>query len=299
MLQDYSWPVVDLVGISPGSRLCVMAGMHVNELSSIEAAIRLQSRFDPGAIRGIISIIPTVNVPGLYQHSEYVCPVDGKNINFTFPGRPDGSFSEVLCHSLLSEWASDAAALVDMHGGDLRENVAKFAVFQETGDPALDRRRAEVARCFDADLLVGLDPSHLSNPGRSCTAFAARGGLATLVEAGANGLIDEASVKFHMDGVLNLARLLGIIEGPSSPATRRQLLCRRYLWIETPATGMGYVFVEPGDHVEKGAPLAEVRDVFGNVEERITAPEEAYVLWRMTQPFLQRGDFILGLATPS
>src|SRR5690606_32682199 len=41
-LRDYRWPVCEIAGRRAGPKLCVTAGVHVNEVSSIEAAIRLQ-----------------------------------------------------------------------------------------------------------------------------------------------------------------------------------------------------------------------------------------------------------------
>src|SRR5438270_150690 len=84
-LANYSWPLCEIRGQQPGPRLCVSAGVHVNEVSSVEAAVRLQGLFDPATMHGCVSILPLVNVPALYKYSEHVCPVDGKNINFTFP----------------------------------------------------------------------------------------------------------------------------------------------------------------------------------------------------------------------
>src|SRR5437588_9146940 len=93
-LHGYRFPCVDIIGQQPGPRLCITAGVHVNEVSSIEAAIRLQCFFKPAMLRGSVSIIPVVNQPALPVYTQYTCPVDGKNINFSFPGRPDGSFTE-------------------------------------------------------------------------------------------------------------------------------------------------------------------------------------------------------------
>src|SRR5206468_7923968 len=83
-LKDFSWPVVDVVGREPGPRLCVMAGVHVNEASSLEAAASLWRSVDPALVRGRISIMPVVNIPGRYAHSMNV-PVDGKNIHWLYP----------------------------------------------------------------------------------------------------------------------------------------------------------------------------------------------------------------------
>lgn len=298
-LSGLRWPLWEMTGREAGPRLCVMAGVHPNEVSSIEAAIRLQSCFVPETLRGSVSILPIVNLPALYYHTEYNCPVDGKNINFTFPGDPEGSFTEALCHALLFEWAEDAVLHVDLHGGDLRERVAKFVMYQRTGERTGDTFREKCARCFDADLVVGFEPTCMDQPGRALTALAKVGRNGVMSEAGANGIVDELSVRYHMDGVLNLTRYLGMVDGPLAPHVRGQVLCQDYAWVKSPADGFLRVFVEPGQYVIAKQLLGIVRDHFGRETGQVIAPTSGYVLWRMTHPVLCAGDSVLGLAIPA
>ncbi len=214
-LQGFEWPIFEAVGSQPGPRLCVTAGVHVNEVSSIEAAVRLQKCFDPGTLCGTVSIIPVVNVPATYEYTEYTCPVDDRNINFTFPGRSDGTFSQALCHALLHEWADAADCYIDLHGGDLRENVSKFIMYQRGCGDEVDARRRRLAQCFDADVVMGLEPELMrpgqteggtpalgGDGGRPPTACAVLGRDSVMAEAGANGIVDEQCVLFHLNGVL-------------------------------------------------------------------------------------------------
>lgn len=295
-LSGPSWPLCEIRGSKPGPRLCVSAGVHVNEVSGIEAAVRLQKLFDPEKIRGSVSIIPLVNLPALYQYSEYVCPIDGKNINFTFPGRRDGSFSEALCDAIMNEWCDGADCYIDMHGGDLRENVSKFSIFQHTDNSVIDAKGEEMALCFDAEIVVGLPPSHMERPGRPPTGFARHGRLALMSEAGANGLMDEESISFHVDGVLNVARTLGILDTPKPPFRNARVLCDDYLWVECPVDGEFHAHVEPGDRLTKGQRLGIMRNLFGDTLANVVAPVTGLLLWRMTHPSLRKGTSILAVA---
>jgi len=93
-----------------------VAGVHVNEASSLEAAVSLWRALDPANLRGRISIMPGGQYSGAcYGHSMNV-PVDDKNIHWLYPGNPHGSFTEALADALLFDWSADAAALIDMHG---------------------------------------------------------------------------------------------------------------------------------------------------------------------------------------
>ncbi|MDQ7250662.1 succinylglutamate desuccinylase/aspartoacylase domain-containing protein [Dongia sedimenti] len=295
-LAGFAWPLFEARGEAEGPRLCVSAGVHVNEVSSIEAAIRLQSLFDPRRMRGTVSIIPLINQPALYRYTEYACPIDGKNINFTFPGRAAGTFSEALCDAIQHDWCAGAACYVDLHGGDLRERVAKFVLFQRTGDAGHLLNARGLAMCFDADLVVGLAESELAKPGRPPTGFAREGRLAVMSEAGANGIIDEESVAFHVEGVLRIARQLGIIEQAPSLYRRQRTVCDDYLWVTAPADGQFYAEVEPAERVRRGQRLGVMRNFFGETVGEIVAPETGIVLWRMTHPTLKQGAPALAIA---
>ncbi|HHH0002781.1 TPA: succinylglutamate desuccinylase/aspartoacylase family protein [Yersinia enterocolitica] len=95
-LAGLELPYFDIEAPQPGPKLAIIAGMHPNEVSAMEAALRLKNYFADQLVHGSVSILPVLNMPGLYLHSEFVCPEDNKNINFLSPGDPQGSFSEVL-----------------------------------------------------------------------------------------------------------------------------------------------------------------------------------------------------------
>ncbi len=293
-LAGHSWQGIDIVGLSEGPTLAVMAGIHPNEVAGVEAAYRLADRIDARALRGTISVMPVVNGPGYAERTEYLCPIDSKNINSCFPGRSDGSFSEAIADAILTIWAKDADCLIDLHGGDLREEMSRFVVCQDTGDEAFDRRNLELARSFGSDFLVRIGASHCELPGRSCTARAAGRQLAVFAEGGSHGLMPEADVGFHVDGVLGVAAELGMLGARPSPAHRPTELTR-YRFLETTANGWCRTLVRAGDQVEAGAALAEIRDPMGLPRATLTAPESGYILWRVSHPIVQAGEAIVGL----
>jgi predicted deacylase len=297
-LAGWHWPAIDIVGQRPGPRLAVIAGVHVNETSSVEAAIRLQRAFAPASLKGWLSIIPIVNLPAVPLRTQYVCPLDDKNINFSFPGRPDGTFAEAIAWALLEDWARDADCFVDMHGGDLCENVAHFTVAQMIGDAEFDARNLDLAECFDAQIVARLDPSHLRQPARSCTGRAQRRQHAAFAEGGRIGLIEEENVTYHFEGVRRIAKYLGMIED-AAPKRRQPVIIDRYLWIEAPVDGLYRYAVEPAQKVAKGAVLATAENTYGETLGTVTAPADGHILWRITHALAPKGSFIVGLGVSS
>ncbi|MDQ0562958.1 putative deacylase [Rhizobium mesoamericanum] len=296
VLAEYRWPLYEIRSAKPGPRLCVSAGVHVNEVSAIEAAVRLQTMFDLDAMAGSVSIIPLINQPALYRHSEYVCPIDGKNINSTFPGQAGGTFSEALCDAIMREWCKECDCYIDMHGGDLRERVSKFSIYQQTENPDVHAQARRLALCFDAEIVLGLPTSYLDKPGRPPTGFARQDRIALMSEAGSNGLLEEDAIAFHIDGVLNIAHTLGIVSRKPKEFNNARILCNDYLWTHSPATGEFHAESEPGNRVVKGERLGTIRNFFGEILADVKAEADGLLLWRITHPSIKEGDPLLALA---
>ena len=294
-LRGSTWTTYDVRGASPGPRLCVMAGVHVNEVSSIAAAMQLVDVFRAMPLKGEVSIMPVVNLPALPLRSQHVCPVDQRNINFSFPGTASGSFSEALADAILREWSHDADCLVDLHGGDLCETVARFTVAATTGDQRFDAFNLALAQAFDPQIIVQLPPETSHVAGRSCSGRARLGRHAAFAEGGSNGLLDDASVVFHIEGVVRVAHLLGITDTSPPRSDRRPTVVRDYHWLTADADGWCRYTVNPGMRVSRGQMVADIADYGGRILSCLMAPVDGIVLWRCTHPVVSVGNDLFGI----
>ncbi|HEX6959531.1 MAG TPA: succinylglutamate desuccinylase/aspartoacylase family protein [Ferrovibrio sp.] len=295
-LQDHRWSSYEIEGDGPGPRLCIMAGMHVNEVAGIAAARELIAYFRRAAFIGRVAILPIVDPPALAGYVQHVSPVDGKNINFSFPGSASGSFSEALADALLNDWADDADLLIDLHGGDLCETMVPFTIVQQTGDAGFDAGNLALARAFAPPVIVRLSPAALARPGRSCTARAARRQRAVFAEAGANGLLDAASTAFHVAGVQRAAAELGMLAGGAEVAGTAPALAGSYHFIAAAVDGWCEYAVTPGERIAAGQLLGRIEDLGGGVGHDLQAPAAGILLWRCTHPLVTAGQALFGLA---
>jgi len=295
-LRDYKVPAVEITGARKGPKLCVMAGIHIDEVSSIAAALTLEDRISANKLVGTVSVIPIVNTPAMYSHTDKF--PDGKNLHWQFPGKRDGTFSEVLARALLQEWAGDAAALLDLHGGDIGEAQQPFVIFQRTGDARVDKRHEALARCFETDFLVWLEPALMERPGRCCTALARIGRVGLVAERGDNGVLSPAAVRWHADGVLRVAELLGML--PKRPRKRRpnQFVMPGYTFLKAPCDGLVRFRCKPGAQVMRGEIVAEMHDELRRPLADIAAPANGYLLWYSSMLFAKRESWVgaLGVA---
>ncbi|WP_413734994.1 succinylglutamate desuccinylase/aspartoacylase family protein [Sodalis sp. RH21] len=295
-LDALQLPWFDIVAPEPGPALAIIAGMHPNEVAAMEAALRLKTYFGQTLERGSVAILPILNMPGLYSHAEFVCPVDNKNMNFLAPGDPQGSFSEVLVDRVLNGWAKDATVVIDLHGGDLREVVAKFVMCQLTGEPEFDAVTRALAHQFDADAIVEFAADQTNNRGRATNELPWLGRHAVMAEGGANGILDEENTLFHVNGVANIARHLGLTRDAPAPRVRRNQVVSNFFKVEAPASGRLYLDVAAGETVSGGQRLGAVHDLFGAWLADIIAPSSGLILMIVNHNITSRGEWLISLA---
>src|SRR5436309_3899664 len=211
-LAKYEWPYIAIVGLRAGPTFLITAGIHAAEYTGIEAAIRLGRTISHDAVRGTILILPLLNRPGFYERSIYVNPEDGDNLNRLFPGKPDGTWGERFAHRLLTEIVTKCNNAIDLHAGDLIEDLTPFVIYRDTHDAALDERIRAMANAYGARWAVKSAPTG-ERPG-SLYALAALNGVASmLAESGGRGLLIEDDVARHVRGGTNILRAIGALDG--------------------------------------------------------------------------------------
>ena len=119
--------------------LCLTGGVHATEYPGQTAVRELTWQLDPASLAGTVIAVPVVNLPMFGARSGFVSPIDGLNLNRVAPGRPDGTVTELIAHTLFSEILSLATHHIDCHGGDLGEALWPYAAYRMTGNADLDR----------------------------------------------------------------------------------------------------------------------------------------------------------------
>lgn len=287
-------PAYVVRGKETGPTLAITAGIHCAEYAGIAAALRVAQETDPAELRGTLIVVPLVNTPGFYERSMYTNPRDGKNINRTFPGKEKGSPSERVAHFLTTELIKGADAYIDLHGGDMIEALIPFTIYQRTGKAALDKRSEELALAFDLDFILAAEADAV--PGASYTAAAALGVPAVITEVGQQGVFESASVERHVRGIRNAMTRLKMIDGQEVLYANPRRL-ERFEWLRAKTEGLYYPTVGVGQNVEKGQPIGAIRDLFGEVQQELKAPEGGSVLFVVSALAVRKGDPLIGIGT--
>ncbi len=289
-LRGLEWPVFEAQGAQDGPRLCLTAGVHGGEYPAIAAVRRFMRGLDTASLRGSIIAVPVVSLTSFTARSPFVVPEDGRNLNRSFPGDPEGSFTQVLAHHIFTEFISGADLLIDLHGGDMVEALEPFVIYDDSPQA---ERSLELARAFGFDYVVCDETDHLG--GMSTSAATAAGIPGVIAEAGGCGLLEPAEVDRQVRGLTNALRTVGMLDGEPAPPPPGQRLVKRFIWPRTAAAGWWEAETRAGAEVEAGERLGAVLDPFGDELEVITAPEAGVVLFLTTSPAVAEGGLLLGL----
>src|SRR3954466_10339890 len=135
-------PCFEAEGATDGPRLSLIGGIHGCEYSSIAAVTRVMRELDTSELSGSITAVPVVSLESFWQRSPFVVPADGKNLNRTFPGSRDGTYTDGLARDIFEQLIEPADVLLDLHGGAMVEALEPFVVYG-------DEPSRELALAFD------------------------------------------------------------------------------------------------------------------------------------------------------
>lgn len=284
-------PLVIVHGTKAGPTLCLTAGVHAAEYPAIDAVLRTVAGLDPAVLSGTLVAVPVVNAAMFRARSAFTSPIDGLNLNRTFPGKPDGSISEVIAHVLLNEVAALADFHIDCHGGDVPEILWPYSGYFMAGNPAADDRGEAMARLYSPRIVALYREGTALPPTKgSFTTEAARRGIPSiLAESGSAGGLDPVDVQTHMRGITNVMRFFKMLPGEPVVPGRRMMAAGQFV-VDARRGGLLRLTIGIGDEIKKGQEVAEVCDVFGDVVEKIVSPADGIARLIWTHKAVNTGD---------
>jgi uncharacterized protein len=298
LLDGQEWPYFAISGAHDGPTLCVIAGIHGAEYPPIDAVMRFCRDLEPAVLRGRVLGVPVVNLPSFWDRTPFVSPRDGKNPNRVFPGNPAGTHTEVMAHHIFESVIRQGDYLVDLHGGDMVEDLVPFSLVQQTGNSELDSRALDLATTFGLPYLVSQAPSGGPVAGTTNGAAAAVGIPAIIAEAGGVGQLRPEAVDLHLRGLHRVLRQLEMIEGsldPLPPPVR----IKDFIWVRAERGGFFRKVVSAGEPLENGAPIGRMVDLWGGPLDTIISPVSGVVLFVTTSPAITAGGLVIGIGVPA
>ncbi len=275
-----------------GPTVSLMAGVHGCEYTSMLGLRRFLDSLDESALRGSLRVVPMANVASFEARSAFVVPHDGLNLNRCFPGDVNGSFTERLAAAIFDEAIRPAQFHVDMHAGDQVEDLEPFTIYDAS--TVEDQSRA-LALAYGVGYMIRTERSASPIAGTSSAAAAEAGIASITAEAGGRGLVDEASVQLHEEGVRRVLAMLGVLPASFAPP-RAPVEISHWLWLRSTRGGWWTSNVRVGDAVRAGSVLGTVRALDSDEVEEVVAPEDGFPLFLTTSPAVAADGLLLGLA---
>lgn len=255
-------PITVIHGAKPGPVLCLIAGIHGDELNGIEVARRIGDEVDATRLNGTLVVAPIVNVFGFTRNNRYL--PDRRDLNRHFPGSRSGSIASRLAHGFFNDVVRRCDALVDFHTGSFqRSNLPQIRADLTNPDVL------EFTRGFGNTLV-------LHSPGsRGMLRLAAVGtGIpAVTFEVGAPHFLEEQHIAPAADAIRSLMHRMGLLaseahagEAPVTP------IYQDSSWVRTNAGGFLFSEVQLGQQVKPGERLGHVVDPITSRRSEILAP---------------------------
>jgi predicted deacylase len=292
-------PYLELGSRALGPSVTLIAGVHGCEYSSMLGLRRFLEGVDEAELQGHITAVPIVNLAAFHARTPFVVPHDGLNLNRCFPGDATGSFTPRLARTVFEQLIRPADALVDCHCGDQVEALAPFCLYDASPlpDHSAEAGARALAVAHGLPYLIRSERAESPIAGTSSAACAEIGIPAITAEAGGCGLVDEASVQAHVDGLHRVLAHLGMLPATVAANPPPEELSR-FVWLRSTHAGWWTPSVPVGEAVAAGAVLGTVSPLLGGepfAEETVVAAEAGVPVFITTSPAVAAGGLLLGV----
>ena len=202
-------PIISIKS-GPGPVMLMFGGTHGDEFEGPSALMRMVNDLQPKDITGQVIIVPGLNTPAV-RASSRVSPLDGKNLNRTFPGDPTGGVTDQIAHYVETELLPLSDAAIDLHSGGKASFFTPCTLATQTKNIKLYAKNIKLAEAFGLPLIWILG-AH--NDRRSLNSAAERAGVPMIAtELGGGGGVDPGITDTTEVGLYRLLRYLKILVG--------------------------------------------------------------------------------------
>ena len=291
-----SIPVAVINGARPGPVVALVAGSHGTEYASIVALQRLIGLLDPKTMAGTAIVVPLVNLASFRQMIVHLNPVDGKGMNRVYPGDLRGTQSQRALALMAEQVVKPASVIIDLHGGDLDEDLRPYSYWFRGGNPAQDSASGALTLAFGLDHIIiqDVDPANPASRGTLSGYAVSLGKTVLVAEAGRSGTVVAGDVALLVDGMLNALGHLRMID-------RVVHGVERPVWLDGGARvaaegdGMFAPSVARGSYVNEGMKVGLLTDFFGRTVKEVRAPASGVVTFIRGVPSIWPGATLINV----
>jgi predicted deacylase len=277
-------------GARPGKVVAFVAGSHGTEYASIVALAQLIQKIDPKTLTGTVIVAPLLNVASFEQMIVHLNPVDKKGMNGGYPGNASGTQTERVVALVAEQVVKPADVVVDLHGGDIDEDLRPYSYWTRTGNGAQDAAALELVQAFGLDhvILRDVDPANAASM-RSLGGYSlAQGKTMIVAEAGRAGTVLPEDVDALVGGCLNVLGALKMIARPVKPIAKPVFVSAGSR-AQADGPGMFFPMVKRDTMVREGQVIGYTTDYVGRKTADVKAPVAGLVTFIRPVPSMWQG----------
>src|SRR4051794_16819167 len=233
-----------------------MAGNHGDEYPGQVAILKLARELEPGQVRGRLILIPALNIPAS-RAATRLSPLDGKNLNRSFPGRADGTVTEMVAHYLTTVLFPLADIVVDIHTGGRSVDFVPCAHMHLV--PDLDQRRQMLEGTVAWNSDFAFLYTDIAGSGLLPVEAERQGKIVITTEMGGGEPVPASVHRLTQSGLRNVLVHFGLLEGRKEsravrgkPPTRWVQSLNRDDYRFAPETGIYESIVDLAAEVKAG-----------------------------------------------
>jgi len=287
---------ISVIANGSGPTVVFTGGNHGDEYEGQIALMKLVRSLDPAEIQGRVIIIPHLNYPAMRANAR-LSPIDGGNMNRAFPGKRDGTITEMIAHYINGAVLPLADALVDIHSGGRSMYFEPSAIMHKLDDAEMYQRTMAAMKAFGAP--VGMVLTELDSAGMLDTAVEDAGTLFLSTELGGGQFTSPRTVEIAETGVANVLKHFGVLEGEPVARESRIMETPDGAYVICRDHGIVEPLVDVGAMVGEGQPIAQVHDYDNPDREPVVyrAGIAGMLLIRHLPGIITRGDCLGVIAT--
>ena len=261
--DDSGWGAVmipiTVVKNDVGPTVILTGANHGDEYEGPIALWWLSNELKSKDIRGRVIIVPAMNYPA-FKAGKRTSSIDGGNMNRAFPGRPDGTITEIIADYFNRVLLPMADYVVDLHSGGKTLDFVPFACAHVREDKHQQARCIAAMEAFNAPyslMLLELDSAKMYD-----TAAEKMGKVFIGTELGGGGSASATTVAIAKRGILNLLKHAGILSGEPERGPSISLVTPDHRsFVTSEHSGLLEMCVDLGSDVKNGEVIALVHDI--------------------------------------
>lgn len=296
-------PFMLLRGEQDGPVFWINGAVHGAELNGSIAAWELFREIDPGVLKGTLAITPIANALG-FQRRDKISDLDYQDMDTSFPGKADGTFTERIAYTIYQEVKANADCLLSFHTMGPFWTAIPYTVSKDVpgADAAVTAKSHELALAYGTETNCFLDLASASGELPGVT----RGALditcildgipAFMAEMGGGGRIQRENVDRAKQGVKNVMAHLNMLENTEAPKAFRRRIVTRRGFTRCDGAGVYVPAYKPGDEMLDGV-QGRIHYFGEEMEECRLESKKVFFIGVRFNPVVSTGDPISFIGT--